>query len=69
MVRSIYAHFGLEFTSVVEQRIAEFLAKNPGNKPGGHRYTPQEFGLDPVEIKERYQFYSDRFGVECSFGL
>jgi hypothetical protein len=69
MVRRIYSHFGLEFTSVVEQRMAEFLAGNPKDKLGAHRYTLQQFGLDPIELKERYGFYIDRFGVECSFGL
>ncbi|MBW1687472.1 MAG: sulfotransferase [Deltaproteobacteria bacterium] len=69
MIRRIYAYFGLDFTPVVEQRMRDFLASNPKDKLGAHRYTAQQFGLDPVEIKERYQFYIDRFGVECSFDL
>ena len=69
MIGRIYAHFGLDFTPVVEQRMRDFLARNPKDKLGAHRYTAQQFGLDPLELKESYQFYIDRFGVACSFNL
>jgi hypothetical protein len=69
MVRRIYEYFGLGFTSVVHQRMNDFLASNPKDKHGAHRYTLQQFGLDPIELKDRFQFYIDRFSIECSFGL
>lgn len=69
MIARIYAHFGIEFTAEAERCIAEFLANNPKDKLGAHRYTLQQYELDPKELKQRYQFYLDRFGVECSFGL
>jgi len=64
MIRRIYAHFGLDFPPVVEQRMRDFLASNPKDKLGAHRYTAEQFGLDPAEFEERYQFYIDRFGIE-----
>ncbi len=69
MVDRIYTHFGIEFTALAQQRIAAYLDRNPKDKLGAHHYTLEQFGLDPVELKRRYQFYLDRFGVECSFGL
>ncbi len=42
----------------------DFLAGNPKGKLGAHRYTPEQFGLDPAEFEERYRFYSGRFGIE-----
>jgi hypothetical protein len=69
MIRGIYAHFGLDFTPAVERRMREFLASNPKDKLGAHRYSLEQFGLDPAEVKERYRFYIERFGVECSFDL
>jgi hypothetical protein len=69
MIGRVYAHFGLDFSSRVEQRMRDFLAGNPKDKHGAHRYTAEQFGLDPVGLAERYRFYTDRFGIECSFGL
>ncbi|MBK7728224.1 MAG: sulfotransferase [Gammaproteobacteria bacterium] len=66
MVSRIYAHFGLEFTENAERKMSAFLAANPKDKRGAHRYTLEQFGLDPMDLKQQYQFYLDRFGVECS---
>lgn len=30
---------------------------------GAHRYAPQDFGLDPEEIRERFAAYRSRFGL------
>jgi hypothetical protein len=32
-------------------------------KHGAQRFTPQDFGLDPEEIRERFARYRSRFGV------
>ncbi len=69
MIARIYAHFGIEFSAGAERRITDFLANNPKDKLGAHRYTLQQYGLDPEKLKQRYQFYLDRFDVDCSFGL
>jgi hypothetical protein len=49
--------------------MAAYFDQNPKDRLGAHRYTLQQYGLDPGELKRRYQFYLDRFGVDCSFGL
>jgi hypothetical protein len=33
----------------------------PRDKHGDHRYNPAEFGLDPVQLRQRFAFYSERF--------
>jgi hypothetical protein len=67
--RAIYRHFGVDLTAAAEQKMAEYLAQDRRQRKGIHRYSLEPFALDPRDLKERYQFYLDRFGVECSFGL
>jgi hypothetical protein len=64
MVRRIYEHFGLELSLDAEERMRGFLAQNPSDKHGVHRYTLADARLDPVAERERYRAYTDRFGVE-----
>ena len=63
MVKRIYAHFDLPLSAVAEARMRDFIEHNPKERHGVHRYTLQEFGLDPERERERYRFYQDYFGV------
>jgi hypothetical protein len=62
-VRRVYDHFQLRFSEGLEESIRRYLAKNPKDKYGTHRYTLEEFGLDPEREKERYRPYRERFGL------
>jgi hypothetical protein len=64
MVRRIYEYFDLELTAAAEVAMERFLAANPKNKEGVHRYSLEEFGLNPEEERRRFQFYLDFFGIE-----
>lgn len=64
MVRRIYEHFDLELTEAAETAMQQFLWANPKNKGGVHRYSLEEFGLDPAAERRRFQFYLDFFGIE-----
>jgi hypothetical protein len=64
MVRRIYTHFDLELTGAAETAMERFLLANPKNKGGVHRYSLEEFGLNPEEERRRFQFYLDFFGIE-----
>jgi hypothetical protein len=68
MVRRIYAHFGLELTGAAEAAMQRFLLANPQNKGGVHRYSLEEFGLNPGEERRRFQAYVDFFGIETETG-
>jgi hypothetical protein len=64
MVRRIYTHFDLELSAAAETAMERFLLANPKNKGGVHRYSLEEFGLNPEEERRRFQFYVDFFGIE-----
>jgi Sulfotransferase family len=64
MVRRIYEHFDLELTPAAATAMQRFLAENPQNKGGVHRYTLEAFGLNPEEERRRFQAYVDCFGIE-----
>lgn len=62
-VARLYARFDLPFTAVAEERMRRFLAANPKDKNGQHRYTLEMFGLDRDEEAARYRAYRERVGV------
>jgi hypothetical protein len=64
MVRTIYAHFGLELTLDAEERMRRFLARNPRDKHGVHRYSLSDAGLDASIERERYRRYQERFSIQ-----
>ena len=41
-----------------------FLAENPRQQHGVHRYSAEEFGLDPRDLHERFAPYRREYGVE-----
>jgi putative membrane protein len=63
VVRRIYDHFGLELRDDAERRMRRYLAANPKNKHGRHRYSLEAFGLDRDEELARYGTYCQRFGL------
>jgi hypothetical protein len=63
MVRRIYTHFDMEFTAEAESRMRRFLAANPKDKHGGHRYTLAQSGLDPAVERRRYAAYQQRYTI------
>ncbi len=63
MVRRIYAHFGRELSAEAESRMRRFLAENPRDKHGRHRYTLADAGLDVATERRRYARYQERFAI------
>jgi len=63
MVRRIYTHFDLELTPDAEGRMRRFLAANPKDKHGAHRYTLADAGLEVGEERARYREYAERYQV------
>lgn len=61
-VERIYAHFGRALDSKAEKAMRDFLAANPKDKHGTHRYSLEEFGLDRTEQARRFAGYRTRFG-------
>jgi hypothetical protein len=64
VVGRIYEKFGLELSREAEAAMRRFVAENPKNKGGVHRYSLEEFGLDPESERRKFQPYLDFFGIE-----
>jgi hypothetical protein len=65
MVRRIYDLAGLEMTAEAEADLAGYMAANPRGKYGRIVYDLKgDFDLNRAELRERFQFYFDRFPIE-----
>jgi hypothetical protein len=63
VVETIYERLGIELTGEAERAMRRFLADNPQEKHGGHRYSFADTGLDAGELRERTRAYQEFFGV------
>jgi hypothetical protein len=63
-VKRIYDHFGFTLSAEGESRMRAWQAENPQGRHGGHRYSPEEFGLSEEAMAERFAHYRDHFGVD-----
>jgi len=63
MVERIYDVAGQPFTPEVRQAMRTFMDAHPRGRHGGIRYDLATFGLDAGELRERFAFYTARFGV------
>ncbi len=59
----LYAWLGAEITPAAREGFARRIASNPKGVYGAHQYDPDTYGLDRGDIRERFAFYTDRFGV------
>ena len=62
-VERIYRQLGWPTSSSVQAAMRAYLAENPRDAYGKHRYSLQEFGLDPGEEANRFARYCARFGI------
>lgn len=65
-VRRIYAHFGWSLSERAHAAMVRFLAANPKNKHGEHRYALADFGIDRADVTARFQTYYEFFGLDPS---
>jgi hypothetical protein len=61
-IEQLYAFLGEELTAEASARMQQWRAQTPREKQGEHRYDPADFGSSIEELRERFRFYSDRFG-------
>jgi hypothetical protein len=62
-VERVYAFLGWPLTREARAAMNGFLAANPKNKHGVHRYTLEQFGLDHAALLARFHNYSERFRI------
>ncbi len=63
VVRRIYAHFEIPLTEATEAPMRRFLAENPKDKHGAHRYSPSSFGFEADDLARRFKAYREFYGV------
>jgi hypothetical protein len=62
-VERVYDFLGWPLTAVARGALEAFLAANPKNKHGVHRYTLEEFGLQREAEAKRFRNYCERFQI------
>ena len=64
-VERIYALADLEMTAGTRNSLERFMAENPRGKHGRIVYDLKgDFGIEPDALRERFDFYFERFPVE-----
>lgn len=65
MVRHIYAKAGLPMTEQAAAELQAYIATHPRGKHGRVIYDlKQDFGVDPNELRKRFDFYFSQFPVQ-----
>jgi len=62
-IERVYEFLGWPVTAEARTAIDAFLAANPKNKHGVHRYTLEQFGLSRATETARFRDYCERFGI------
>jgi len=63
LVKRIYQTADLELTPEADARIKAYIATNTRGRHGAVQYDLPQFGVNVGELRERFQFYYDRFPV------
>lgn len=64
-IEALYRHFDLEMMPATRQKMRASLAQMPASK---NAYALEEFGLDPGDLRERFEPYVEYFGIRREFG-
>jgi hypothetical protein len=65
VVEAIYTAFDLPMREEGAGRMRTFVAENPKGKHGVHRYTPEEYGVDPSAVRRAFRGYIERFDLSA----
>jgi hypothetical protein len=63
VVKTIYDRLDIELSDPAEKAMRAFLAANPQEKHGGHRYSFADTGLDAGLLRERTRAYTEFFDI------
>ncbi len=65
-VEKIYDCFGIEFTGEHRRGIEQLEEEQPTRHFAKHRYSAEDFGVDPQSVREELSHYYDEFGELCN---
>jgi Sulfotransferase family len=63
VIKDMYRHFGFAMNHDVLARMRSYLASNPKDKHGVHRYSLAAFGLEPDAVNRRFRRYTEHFRI------
>jgi hypothetical protein len=63
VVANVCEHVGAGFGDGSRQRVATWTDSHPRTQHGVHIYSGADFGLDPGRLRNRFAFYTSRFGI------
>ncbi len=61
VVKGIYGHYELEYTSELSDSLERYVRENPQHKHGKHKYSLEDFGLSARDIQRRFGDYAAAF--------
>lgn len=65
MVAKIYRKAGLAMTEDASGQLCKYIEEHPRGKHGRIVYNLREdFGMEPAQLRSRFDFYFDRFPVQ-----
>ena len=62
-VETAYRKLGLELSAAAASSMTEYMAGRRRNKGLRHVHAAEGFGLDPLEVRERFSGYCERFDL------
>ncbi len=66
IIEKVYHALGETLTTEMREQISAYLAANPKNKYGKHKYSIWEIGLEAKMFYDRFDFYYDRFNFAAA---
>ena len=66
ILQQLYDWLGEPFTAEARARMQAWREAMPRDAHGVHEYHPEEYGIDLNAVRERFRFYTDRFGISTS---
>ncbi len=62
-VERVYERLGWPIDDDIRKRIADYATHKPKGSRGVHKYSLEGVGLDFATERDRYRFYTDRYGI------
>jgi hypothetical protein len=66
VVKEIYEALEIPMTDEGAARMRAFIDANPKGKHGEHRYTPEDYGVEPDAVRRDFRDYIERFELLAS---
>ena len=62
-VEKLYGQMKRTFLAEHADAIRRYTAAKPKDKFGKHKYSPEEWGFDPIKLRQKMLPYTDHYGV------